>query len=258
MKLIPSGCHKPIMGDGRPTEGQTLATCTHYPRGNRISFWRTAQTVKLTSKGALLFSRHNDRIGALPLIDLTEIQELKMKTNDKKRTLKQDAVIGFLAVLGWLSLLTSFIFSMYIEFFYAPLLVVAFLVGLNRITGGLEPPECVEISLRKGGDVAILNKAYWSTIYQHMTLFPLLFCLLLGIAAVGKGIGIFVLDDHELTAWENLVLFPVTLCIVGVLYYPIAAVIHFRPGIKQDEFRNLLNRNARCWVLIQRFDLDFD
>jgi len=137
----------------------------------------------------------------------------------------------------------------FIEFFYAPLLVVSLLGGFNRITAGIDPPESVEISLKKRGHVTILNKAHWSTIYQQMALFPLIFYLLLGIAAVGKGIGVFVLNDQEFTAWENLAMFPVTLCIVGILYYPIAAAIHFRPGIKQDEFRNF------CWMLIDQFEL---
>lgn len=249
MKLIPSGHPKNDMGGGRPTKGQTLATCTHHPRGNRISLWRTAQTVKLTSKGALVFSKHSDRIGAIPMVDLTEIQELELKTNDKKRTTKEDGAVVSLAILGWLSLLASFIFSVFIEFFYAPLLAIVLLGAFNRITTGIEPPQRIEIYLKEGGDVSILNRAYWSTIYQQMALFPLIFYLLLGIAAAGKGIGVFVLDDQELTAWENLAMFPFSLCILGILYYPIAAAIHFRPGIKQDEFRNF------CWVLIDQFEL---
>lgn len=182
-----------------------IASCFHYPSGNKIRLLKKPQDVHLLSDGHIQFGGAVDRIGAISRLRIKDIQKLEFKLSTERRSAKSDTAVALYAIAAF----AIGFFSMPFSAFWglSPAVAILLLLFMNSKVSEHVPPPTLEIDT-KGGKINVSTQSIWGRYYQRLVQILVsvyIFAILLFVLSL-FGVD-WVTDDSELTAFESIMIY---------------------------------------------------
>ena len=194
-----------------------IASCFHYPGGNKISLLKKPQDVHLLSDGHIQFGGAGDRIGAISRLRIKDIEKLEFKLSTERRSAKSDTAVALYAIAAFAIGFFSMPFVAYWGF--PPAVAILLLFFMNSKVSEHVPPPMLEI-FTKDGKINVATQSFWGRYYQRLVQILVsvyIFAFLLFVLSL-FGVN-WVTDDSELTAFESLMIYASVLPLMYWVYH---------------------------------------
>lgn len=239
--------------DRTGNKSTVIASCFHYPRGNKINLLRKPQNVHLLSDGHVQFGGADDRIGAISRLPIKDIKKIKFNLSTERRSVKSNVVVALNAIAAYGICFISMIFS--ITFWGLPTAAAVFvLVLMNSEVSKHVPPPALEI-ITKDGEINVITQSFWGRFYQRLVQILVsvyVFAILLFVLFL-FGVN-WVTEDSELTAFESGMGYAVLFPLIFLFYHiPVLFVL-----TKNGKSTHQSKFDRFCIMLDQQFNFAND